>query len=186
MHRPANPTSAPAHTRNPHFTAPTPATSLRTSATPRTTSQTRTSRHLPEPRRKPRRQLAQQAGHRNPRHRRRLLPRLRTETWGPVGKVVCGYAVGLALLAGGVWLERKATYRIFARGGIGGGWALTFFTTYAMHHMSAARVVHSLVLDLVLMLLVAAGMVAHSLRYSSQTVTGLAFGSASPPCSPAT
>ena len=98
------------------------------------------------------------------------------QTWGPVGKVICGYAVGLALLAGGVWLERKPTYRIFARGGIGGGWALTFFTTYAMHHVSAARVVDSLVLDLVLMLLVAAGMVAHSLRYNSQTVTGLAFG----------
>jgi len=98
------------------------------------------------------------------------------QTWGPVGKVVCGYAVGLALLAGGVWLERKPTYRIFARGGIGGGWALTFFTTYAMHHVSAARVINSLVLDLVLMLLVAAGMVAHSLRYNSQTVTGLAFG----------
>jgi len=98
------------------------------------------------------------------------------QTWGPVGKVLCGYAVGLALLAGGVWLERKATYRIFARGGIGGGWALTFFTTYALHHISAARVVDSLILDLVLMLLVAAGMVAHSLRYNSQTVTGLAFG----------
>jgi hypothetical protein len=98
------------------------------------------------------------------------------QTWGPVGKVACGYAVGLALLAGGVWLERKPTYRIFARGGIGGGWALTFFTTYAMHHVAAARVVDSLVLDLALMLLVAAGMVAHSLRYNSQTVTGLAFG----------
>ena len=72
-------------------------------------------------------------------------------------------------------LERKDTYRIFARAGIGGGWALTFFTTFAMYHLPAARVVHSLPVDLVLMLLVAAGMVAHSLRYRSQTVTGLAF-----------
>ena len=79
------------------------------------------------------------------------------------------------MLAGGVWLERKPTYRIFARGAIGGGWALAFFTTYAMHHIAAARVLHSLVADLVLMLLVAAGMVAHSLRYRSQTITGLAF-----------
>jgi hypothetical protein len=44
-----------------------------------------------------------------------------------------------------------------------------------MYHLPAARVVHSLPADLVLMLLVAAGMVAHSLRYRSQTVTGLAF-----------
>jgi len=97
------------------------------------------------------------------------------QTWGPAGKVLCGYSVSLVLLGGGVWLERKVTYRIFARGGIGGGWALAFFTTYAMYHISAARVLPSLAADLVLMLLVAAGMVAHSLRYNSQAVTGLAF-----------
>lgn len=97
------------------------------------------------------------------------------QTMGPVGKVLCGFAVSVALLGGGVWLERKATYRIFARACIGGGWALGFFTTFAMHHVPAASVLPSLSADLVLMLLVAAGMVAHSLRYRSQTVTGLAF-----------
>lgn len=97
------------------------------------------------------------------------------QTWGPAGKVLCGFAVSVTLLAGGVWLERKSMYRIFARAGIGGGWALMFFTTFAMHHIPAACVLHSLVVDLVLMMLVAAGMVAHSLRYRSQTVTGLAF-----------
>jgi len=97
------------------------------------------------------------------------------ETWGPGGKVLCGYAVSFTLLGGGVWLERKATYRIFARAGVGGGWALAFFTTFAMHHLPAARVLDSLAADLVLMLLVATGMVAHSLRYRSQAVTALAF-----------
>jgi hypothetical protein len=95
---------------------------------------------------------------------------------GPLGKVLCGFAVSAALLIGGVWLERKPVYRIFARAGIGGGWALCFFTTFAMHHLPAALILHSLGWDLVLMLIVAAGMVAHSLRYRSQTVTGLAFG----------
>lgn len=97
------------------------------------------------------------------------------ETWGPEGKVLCGFAVSLALLGGGMWLERKPTYRIFARGGIGGGWALAYFTTFAMYHLEAARILDSLPVDLVLMLLVAAGMVGHSLRYRSQTVTSLAF-----------
>jgi hypothetical protein len=97
------------------------------------------------------------------------------QTWGPGGKVLCGYAVSFVLLAGGMWLERKPTYRIFARGGIGGGWALAFFTSYAMYHVSAAHVLTSLAADLVLMMAVAAGMVAHSLRYRSQTITGLAF-----------
>ena len=97
------------------------------------------------------------------------------QTWGPGGKVLCGFAVSIALLGGGVWLERKPTYRIFARGGIGGGWALAYFTTFAMYHLQAARIVDSLPFDLVLMMLVAAGMVGHSLRYRSQTVTALAF-----------
>jgi uncharacterized membrane protein len=97
------------------------------------------------------------------------------QTMGPAGKVLCGFGISAALLLGGAWLERKAPYRIFARAGIGGGWALAFFTTFAMHHIEAARVLPSLGADLVLMLLVAAGMVAHSLRYRSQTVTGLAF-----------
>jgi hypothetical protein len=97
------------------------------------------------------------------------------QTMGPAGKVLCGFAISAALLLGGVWLERKAPYRIFARAGIGGGWALAFFTTFALHHIEATRILPSLGADLVLMLLVAAGMVAHSLRYRSQTVTGLAF-----------
>jgi uncharacterized membrane protein len=97
------------------------------------------------------------------------------QTWGPGGKVLCGFAVSVALLGGGVWLERKPTFRIFARGGIGGGWALAYFTTFAMYHLQAARILDSLPFDLVLMLLVAAGMVGHSLRYLSQTVTSLAF-----------
>jgi uncharacterized membrane protein len=97
------------------------------------------------------------------------------QTWGPGGKVLCGFAVSALLLGGGVWLERKPTYRIFARGGIGGGWALAYFTTFAAYHLQAARVLNSLPVDLVLMLLVAAGMVGHSLLYRSQTVTSLAF-----------
>jgi uncharacterized membrane protein len=94
---------------------------------------------------------------------------------GPVGKALTGLACGGILLAGGIWLERKPTYRVFARAGIGGGWSLLFFTTFAMHHVEATRIIGSIVLDLVLMLAVAAGMVLHSLRYRSQTVTGLAF-----------
>ena len=99
----------------------------------------------------------------------------RLKTMGPGGKVMTGLAVSLVLLVGGLWLERRQTYRIFARAGIGGGWALLFFTTFAMHHFEATRVISSLTLDLLLMLLVGAGMVLHSLRYRSQTVTGLAF-----------
>jgi hypothetical protein len=94
---------------------------------------------------------------------------------GPAGKVLVGYLVGAALLGGGIFLERRARYRIFARGGIGGGWALVFFTTYAMYHVPAAHVLSSQIVDLLLLLAVAAAMVLHSLRYRSQVVTGMAF-----------
>lgn len=92
-----------------------------------------------------------------------------------IGKVSLGFLSGGGMLGLGVWLEKQERYRIFARGLIGGGWALLFFTTYAMHHVAAAQVISSQSIDLALMLLVAAAMVAHTLRYESQVVTGLAF-----------
>jgi uncharacterized membrane protein len=96
-------------------------------------------------------------------------------TMGPSGKVLVGFVTSAVLLGGGIWFERGDRYRILARAGIGGGWALLFFTTYAMYHVPAARVLDSQSLDMVLMLAVAGAMVAHTLRYRSQMVTGLAF-----------
>ena len=97
------------------------------------------------------------------------------KTLGPMGKVLVGIATGGVMLAAGIWFDRRERYRILARAGIGGGWALLFFTTYAMYHVPAAQVLSSQPTDLVLMLAVAATMVAHTLRYRSQAVTGLAF-----------
>jgi uncharacterized membrane protein len=97
------------------------------------------------------------------------------KTFDPAGKVLLGYAVSAVMLGGGIWFERGERYRILARAGIGGGWALLFFTTYAMYHVPAARVLSSQATDLALMLVVATVMVWHTLRYQSQVVTGLAF-----------
>jgi hypothetical protein len=97
------------------------------------------------------------------------------KTLGPVGKVLVGYVVSGALLGVGVWMERHNRYQILARTGIGGGWALLFFTTYAMYHVPATQVLNSQIVDLLLMFVVAAVMVWHTLRYRSQVVTGLAF-----------
>ena len=97
------------------------------------------------------------------------------KTLGPAGKVLVGIAVGGALLAAGAFFERVERYKILARAGIGGGWALLFFTAYAMHYVAAARVIDSQTVDLFLMMAVAAAMVWHTLRYNSQVVTGLAF-----------
>jgi hypothetical protein len=94
---------------------------------------------------------------------------------GPFGKVGLSLAVAASLLGGGIYLERKERYKTLGRTGIGGGWALMFFTAYAINHVAAMRVVSSDLWDSVLMLVVAAAMVTHTLRYRSQLVTGLAF-----------
>ncbi len=94
---------------------------------------------------------------------------------GPAGRVAIGMAVGLTMLIGGVFIERKSAYAIFARGLIGGGWAALYFTTYAMHALPAAKVIDNPYIGTTLLLAVACGMILHSLRYKSQTVSGLAY-----------
>ena len=94
---------------------------------------------------------------------------------GPMGKCFILYAVGASLLAGGISLEKRERYVTLGRVAIGGGWGLLFFSTYGMHHVAAMRVMDSLVVDSVLMLGVAIAMAAHTLRYRSQFVTGVAF-----------
>jgi len=93
----------------------------------------------------------------------------------PFGKVILGFAVSGAFLGAGFFFERRERWRILARAAMGGGWALLYFTTYAMNHIEAARVLESESWDFVLLLMVAAAMVAHTLRYNSRVVTGLAF-----------
>jgi len=97
------------------------------------------------------------------------------KTLGPAGKVLVGMVTSGALVGAGIWFDRKEGYRLLGRSGIGGGWALLFFTTYAMYHVPAAQVLSSQAADLVLMLIVTAAMVAHTLRYRSQVATGLSF-----------
>jgi hypothetical protein len=104
-----------------------------------------------------------------------LLGRVALISMGAGARVALIYAAAAALLGGGIWLERKERYRLIGRTGIGGGWALLFFTTYAMHHVAAMMVMDSNTLNCVLMLAVAIAMVVHTLRYQSQLVTGLAF-----------
>lgn len=94
---------------------------------------------------------------------------------GARGKIALGYSLSAALIAAGVIGERKERYRIGARAALGGGWALAYFTTYAMHNVAAVRLIHSASLGFTLLFMVASAMVAHSLRYNSQVATGFAY-----------
>jgi len=94
---------------------------------------------------------------------------------GAAGRVALSLGASLAMLIGGVFTERLEKYRTFAYGLIGGGWAALYTTVYAMYAIQAAKVLDSALLATVLLLAVSAGMIAHSLKYKSQTVTGLAY-----------
>jgi hypothetical protein len=98
---------------------------------------------------------------------------------GPLGKVGISFLASAFLLVGGIYLEKNERYRLLGRTGIGGGWALFFFSTFGIYHVEAMRVLPlnagALTLDCALMLIVAVGMALHTLRYRSQFVTGLAF-----------
>jgi hypothetical protein len=94
---------------------------------------------------------------------------------GAPGKALISYAVAILFLVGGIYIEKQERFRLLGRTLVGGGWALLFFSTYGIHHVAAMRVLDSLVLDCILMLAVALGMAAHTLRYKSQFVTGLSF-----------
>ena len=94
---------------------------------------------------------------------------------GPGGRVATGMAIGLTMLIGGVVVERRQGYVIFARGLMGGGWAALYFTTYAMYGVGAAKVIDNPYLATTFLVAVAVGMILHSLRYKSQTASGLAY-----------
>lgn len=94
---------------------------------------------------------------------------------GAAGRVALSLGASLAMLAAGVVFERREKYRTFSYGLIGGGWAALYTTVYAMYAIPAAKVLDNAFVATVLLLAVAAGMIVHSLKYRSQTVTGLAY-----------
>jgi hypothetical protein len=94
---------------------------------------------------------------------------------GPAGKIAVGYALGVFLIVLGDVGVRHDRYRITSRAVLGGGWAIAYFTTYALHNVAAVRVVESAALGFALLFAVTALMVEHSLRYNSQVATGFAY-----------
>jgi hypothetical protein len=94
---------------------------------------------------------------------------------GPRGKIGLGYALSAVFLMAGIVGEKKERYRVASRAVLGGGWALAYFTTYALHNIAAVRLVANPVLGFALLFTVAVVMVVHSLRYHSEVTTGFAF-----------
>ncbi len=87
---------------------------------------------------------------------------------GPFLKIAFGYVVGGALFFAGLKLEAKEKFLNYGRVLLGGAWAIIYFTTYAMYHFEASRIIVNQGADIFLLALVVAGMMTHVMRYKSE------------------
>lgn len=92
-----------------------------------------------------------------------------------IGKAILANVVSIALILTGCVLERRVSFQYQARGLIAGGWAALYVTAYAMHGLEATRVIDDVRVAFLVLLLVGGGMIVHSLRYSQQSVTAIAY-----------
>ena len=92
---------------------------------------------------------------------------------GVLVRVVAGYLLSAGLAALGLWLSRR--HELFGRIVFGGGLALAYFVTYALHFVPAVRVIDSEPLALVLLALNVVGIVVIAQRMQSETVAGIAL-----------
>ncbi|WNG39781.1 DUF2339 domain-containing protein [Archangium violaceum] len=92
---------------------------------------------------------------------------------GVLVRVGAGYLLSAGLAALGLWLSRRN--ELFGRIVFGGGLALAYFVTYALHFVPAVRVIQSETLALVLLALNVVGIVLIAQRMQSETVAGIAL-----------
>jgi len=92
---------------------------------------------------------------------------------GMLARVVAGYLLSAGLGAFGLWLARR--HELFGRIVFGGGLALAYFVTYALHFLPSVRVIESQALALVLLALLVVGIVLIAHRMQSETVAGIAL-----------
>ncbi len=93
----------------------------------------------------------------------------------PAGRAAIALAVSVSILAAGMWIERAAKYRVFAGGLIGAGWAALYATAYAIYALPAAKIIDDPFAGSIGVLVVATGMIGHSLLYRSQALTAVAY-----------
>ncbi|QSQ26816.1 DUF2339 domain-containing protein [Pyxidicoccus parkwayensis] len=92
---------------------------------------------------------------------------------GVLARVVAGYMLSAGLGAFGLWLARR--HELFGRIVFGGGLALAYFVTYALHFLPSVRVIESEALALVLLALLVVAIVVIAHRMQSETVAGIAL-----------
>ncbi len=94
---------------------------------------------------------------------------------GPLVKIAFGYFVAGIIFYTGIKLEIQEKLKNYGRALMGGAWAIIYFTTYAMYHFDASRIIGSQFLDVLLLGGVVVGMMVHTLRYKSEGMMAVAL-----------
>lgn len=94
---------------------------------------------------------------------------------GPAGKIGLGFIFGAGMLIFGHFIEKKEDFSLYGKGLVAGGWAISYFTTFAMYHIPAVRLIHSPIFAMVLLLAVSAVTIVDIYRYKSQVATAFSY-----------
>lgn len=94
--------------------------------------------------------------------------------FGPAIKILFGYIVSAAFFFFGKKLEQSQKFVNFGRVVWGGGWALAYFTTYAMHHFEASRLMDSASLNLSLLAMLVMALLLHVAKYRNEEMMAIA------------
>ncbi len=93
---------------------------------------------------------------------------------GPLMKILSWFAGAAALVVAGEYAHRKMDFKPFGLALVGGGYAVAYFTVYAMQNIASVKVIDSVVVDSCLLLALAAGCMLHSMCRRSESIAILA------------
>jgi len=95
--------------------------------------------------------------------------------FGPAAKIATGLIIAASMLGLGEWIEhRNKSASWYARGLMGGGWSLAYFSVYAMHFIPSVQIVPEPLSAVCLLLAVALMAILHSLQKRSEIIATLA------------
>ena len=92
---------------------------------------------------------------------------------GPILRVALGYLIAAALLWTGRWIARR--HALFGNVIFGGGLAIAYFVTYALHFVRSMQIISSELIGVGLVGAAIAAIVVTAHRMKSETVAGIAL-----------
>ncbi len=109
------------------------------------------------------------------------------QSLGVIGKLLIGFLVSALLVVGGDSISKRKGEEWYGNALSGGGWALMYFSAYAMHFIPHLKIIDSFAVELVPLFGVASGAMWHAMKNKSQIIALLAtlFGTLSVSFGPA-